>query len=240
MTRLAFYMLRALEPPLRFMLGCGFALAAAVLGCVRVRPVEGFPWPGRLEYMAPPLEALLLGLILAGALAAARCAPPPARATGAVGLVYLALAGAALVQGVAPEAGVLRLLVLLAAGVMVLRWSRLEARPEVVRAAALLTLTLVLLKFVVLEGLGEAARSLWLGALAQPALPPGDEYRIFLVMLLFAAAVAARWEELEPPAREAVTASLPRVEATEALPAPTLALPAPEAGPEVGGEDAAD
>lgn len=202
--------MRALEPPLRFFLACFMSLVAALLGSLVILPEAGYPWPGRLVYQLPGLECLLLGFLLVGGLAASRCLPRPGSLPGVLVLVLLGFAGGGLTQGLVPGQGIPRVLSLVVVAVLVLRWRPGKPREDVVREAGLLTFVLVLMKYVLLEGLasegaagltGLALRSVALGSLTQTPLPAGDEYRVFAVLLLFAGAVGTRWEPLpEAPA----------------------------------------
>jgi hypothetical protein len=140
--------------------------------------------------------------------------------------LLLGLAGAGVTLGLVPGAGLPRILVLLVFAVLALRWRPEKDREEVIREGMLLVFVLVLIKFLLLNGLaasdsggaaGMLVRSVALGSLTQPPLPPGDEYRVFLVLLLFAGAVAARWEPLPEVQSLPERVALPRHEAEPLL-----------------------
>lgn len=211
MSRLLIGLGMALDPPLRFLLGSLCALAAAWLGVIQARPEAGFPWPGRIVYVSPGIECLLLGFLLVICLGASGLAPRLKQTPdGAVTMACLGLGGAGLVQGLAPAGGLGRMAALVFVGWSCLRWSRWKERGEVARSFAFLVVCLVLVRFVLPRALAQtlaglptggfwvAGLSLAFGAAGEQVPPPGDEYRIFLVILLFGAALAARLEAEVP------------------------------------------
>jgi hypothetical protein len=201
MTRLVLGLARAVEPPLRFLLGGLFALVAALLGALRALPEAGYPFPGRLAYQAPPLEVLLVGFLLVGALVACRWVGVPRGPAAALSVLLLGLAGAAVTEALVPTQGLARVAALTVVALLALRWSKADDRAEVLRGGAFLAFGLVVVKYVVLEGFasgGDASavnltlRAATAGLLTQPMLPAGDEYRAALVLLAFAASVASQ------------------------------------------------
>lgn len=242
MIRLAYQLGRALDPPLRFLLACAFALAAGMVGVARVVPTPGFPWPGRIRWGDPGIECLFLGMVLAACLTQAGLAPRwRPRPTETVALLYLGLGAAGVVHGLVPAAGLARILTLLGLALAAFSWARTPRREDVLRGLTLTVFVLILIGFVLprtLHGLVDAIpggkAGVWL-AFGDPAhlLPPaGDEYRVFLVLVLFAASLAARWPEApdEAAGREALQLAGPASPVSGALPAEGDPASLPEAG----------